>query len=118
MKSFIDPACMAAFGSMNPKSTVIAMKRYREHNERVQVVIPKEKLLIYSVKKGWKPLCRFLGCNVPDQEFPSVNVGLSFVKGQVSTRLQLLKRNIIMFLGTSVLIVLLLSFPFLSGIKN
>ena len=109
---------MAAFGSMNPKSTVIAMKRYREHNERVQAVIPKEKLLIYNVKKGWKPLCRFLGCNVPDQEFPSVNVGLSLVKGAVSTRLQLLKRNIIIFLGASVLIVLILSFPFLSGIKN
>jgi len=118
MKSFIDPACVAAFGSMNPKSTVIAMKRYREHNERVQAVIPPKKLLIYNVKNSWKPLCGFLGCNVPDQEFPSVNVGLSFAKGQVSTRLQLLKRNIIIFLGTSVLIVLLLSFPFLSGIKN
>lgn len=118
MKSFIDPACVAAFGSMNPKSTVVAKKRYREHNERVLAVIPKEKLLIYNVKKGWKPLCRFLGCNVPDQEFPSVNEGLSFAKGQVSTRLQLLKRNIIIFLGTSVFIVLLLSFPFLFGIKN
>ena len=52
MKSFIDPACVAAFGSMNPKSTVIAKKLYREHNERVQAVIPKEKLLIYNVKKG------------------------------------------------------------------
>ena len=117
-ESFILPASVAAFGSMNPKSTVIAKKLYRGHNERVQAVIPKEKLLIYNVKKGWKPLWRFLGCNVPDQEFPSVNVGLSFAKGQVSTRLQLLKRNTLIFLGASVLIVLILSFPFLSSIKN
>ena len=91
MKSFINPAWVAACGSMNPKSTVVAKKLYREHNERVQAVIPKEKLLICDVKKGWEPLCRFLGCNVPYQEFPSVNVGLSFANGQVSTRLQLLK---------------------------
>ena len=51
-KSFIVPASVAAFGSRNPKSTVIAKKLYREHNERVQAVIPKEKLLIYNVKKG------------------------------------------------------------------
>ena len=30
MKSFIDPACVAAFGSMNPKSTVIAVNRHEE----------------------------------------------------------------------------------------
>ena len=81
MKSFIDPTCVAAFGSMNPKSTVVAKKLYREQNKRVQEVTPKEKLLIYNVKKGWKPLCRILGGNVRDQEFPSVNVGLSFAKG-------------------------------------
>ena len=111
MKSFIDPALVAAYGSMNPKSTVVAKKLYRQHNERVQAVIPKEKLLIYNVKEGWKPLCRFLGCNIPNQEFPIVNVGLSFANGEVSTTLELLKRNIVIFLGTSVLIVLLLVFP-------
>ena len=26
------------------------------------------------MKQGWKPLCEFLGCEIPDQEFPRQNV--------------------------------------------
>ena len=26
------------------------------------------------MKQGWKPLCEFLGCDIPDQEFPRQNV--------------------------------------------
>ena len=62
---FLDPILVAAYGSLNWKSTALFRKKYREHNERVQAVIPKEKLLIYNVKQGWKPLCEFLGCDVP-----------------------------------------------------
>lgn len=48
-------------------------KYYREHNELVRRVVPKEKLLEYNVKEGWGPLCRFLGKEVPDVPFPHVN---------------------------------------------
>ncbi|XP_078361899.1 uncharacterized protein LOC144646232 [Oculina patagonica] len=65
---------VAAYGTLRPKSTVLYKKKYREHNERVQAVIPKEKLLVFNVKQGWKPLCEFLGCEKPDQEFPRENV--------------------------------------------
>jgi len=88
---------VAAFGSVNTKSTAIVKKKYRKHNERVQAVIPKEKLLIYNVKHGWQSLCEFLGCNVPDQVFPRENMGLSFCQRQVSERLRLLKRNVSQF---------------------
>ena len=50
--SFLYPSVTAAFGSFNPKSTPLAKKKYREHNQRVQATIPKEKLLIYNVKQG------------------------------------------------------------------
>lgn len=71
---FFDDIDMAAYGTLRPESTVLYKKKYREHNERVQAVIPKEKLLIFNVKQGWKPLCEFLGCEIPDQEFPRRNV--------------------------------------------
>ena len=48
LQSFTFPMLVAAFGSVNTKSTAIVKKKYRKHNERVQAVIPKEKLLIYN----------------------------------------------------------------------
>ena len=42
---------------------------------------PKDKLLVYEVTEGWKPLCDFLGVNVPsDAEFPHVNDTENFRK--------------------------------------
>ena len=36
--------------------------------------MPAEKLLVFDVKEGWEPLCRFLNVPVPEgQEFPHVN---------------------------------------------
>ncbi|XP_078361789.1 uncharacterized protein LOC144646136 [Oculina patagonica] len=72
--SLADEMAMSAYGPLRPESTVLHKKKYREHNERVQAVIPKEKLLVFNVKQGWKPLCEFLGCEIPDQEFPRANV--------------------------------------------
>jgi hypothetical protein len=50
-----------------------AIRAFREHNEEVKRVIPAERLLVYEVKEGWEPLCRFLGVPVPDVPFPRVN---------------------------------------------
>ena len=36
---------------------------------------PKDKLLIYDLKKGWEPLCEFLKKKVPTKPFPRKNVG-------------------------------------------
>jgi len=49
-------------------------KRYLEHNSRVKALIPRDQLLVYNVKQGWKPLCEFLGVDVPDVPFPRLNV--------------------------------------------
>ena len=100
-----DPVCYAAYGSVNSKSTVLFKKKYREHNERVQAVIPKEKLLIYNVKQGWKPLCEFLGCDAPEIEFPRENVGLSFSQDKVSQRYQPLRHAAFVILAIFVLLV-------------
>ena len=45
---------------------------FREHNENV-VKWAREKgreLLVFEVREGWEPLCRFLGKEVPGEEFP------------------------------------------------
>uniref|UniRef100_H2ZPT8 Sulfotransferase n=1 Tax=Ciona savignyi TaxID=51511 RepID=H2ZPT8_CIOSA len=47
---------------------------YRRHNSHVLQAAPKDKLLVFNVKEGWKPLCDFLGVPVPDKPFPRKNV--------------------------------------------
>ena len=42
-------------------------------NEEVRRSVPKEQLLEFEVKDGWKPLCDFLDLPVPDEPFPNVN---------------------------------------------
>jgi hypothetical protein len=46
---------------------------YEEHNSSVRRLVPREKLLEYSVSEGWEPLCAFLGKKIPDVPFPRMN---------------------------------------------
>ncbi len=46
---------------------------YREHYALIRKVTPKDRLLEFKFKDGWEPLCRFLGKEVPDVEFPHIN---------------------------------------------
>lgn len=55
------------------KQKVIAA--YQQHNQRVRQTIEPERLLEFEVQQGWKPLCEFLGFNVPDLPFPHLNAG-------------------------------------------
>ncbi len=50
-----------------------AIKRYNDHIEEVRAVVPADQLMIFTVKEGWEPLCKFLGVEVPDTPFPNVN---------------------------------------------
>ena len=74
------PHINAILGSTNSKSACISRKRYRMHNHRVKSLVPPEKLLLYNVKQGWKPLCDFLDCRVPIVAFPHENVKGDMVK--------------------------------------
>ena len=70
LDSYLD----AIYGSRNLNSTYVFRKRYRIHNHRVKSTVPADKLLVYNVKQGWKPLCDFLGCAVPKLAFPHENI--------------------------------------------
>lgn len=56
-----------------------AIDVFNRHNEEVRRVVPPERLLVYDVKQGWEPLCRFLGVPVPqDKPFPHLNETAEF----------------------------------------
>jgi len=42
-------------------------------NQQVIDALPPERLLVFSPKQGWEPLCAFLGVRVPTEPFPRVN---------------------------------------------
>ena len=48
-------------------------ERYKVHNKAVLDLIPPEQLLVYQVKEGWEPLCKFLNLKTPITEFPRTN---------------------------------------------
>lgn len=46
---------------------------FSRRNQRVIDGLPRERLLVFSPKEGWEPLCSFLDAPVPDSLFPRVN---------------------------------------------
>lgn len=36
-------------------------------------LVPTERLLVYQISQGWRPLCAFLGKLVPQEPFPHAN---------------------------------------------
>lgn len=49
------------------------IKAFVAHNDAVKTTIPASKLLVYEVKTGWHPLCKFLDAPLPDEAFPRTN---------------------------------------------
>ena len=50
-----------------------ALDRFSRHIQEVIDTIAADRLLVFDVRDGWETLCKFLGCNIPDQPFPSGN---------------------------------------------
>ena len=47
--------------------------RFNEWNQSVIDYVPADRLLVYQVKEGWEPLCKFLDKPIPDIPFPYKN---------------------------------------------
>jgi len=86
MNYVVDSYFEAVLGSRNTKSTCVLRKRYGIHNHRVKSIVSPDKLLLYNVQQGWKPLCDFLGCEVPSVVFPHENVKGEIAKVPLSER--------------------------------
>ncbi|MCJ1394123.1 hypothetical protein MMC18_007001 [Xylographa bjoerkii] len=63
-------------------------KRYLEFHEEVRQLVPEHKRLEYHLGDGWEPLCKFLGKDIPKNEFPFINESKEF-----GERITLLERQ-------------------------
>ena len=63
-------------GRMDDKDHVIG--KYLEHNQRVRDTVPAARLLEFEASQGWEPLCRFLDCAIPENEYPRTNTTEEF----------------------------------------
>lgn len=57
-----------------------AKKVYREHIEYVTASVNPGNLLKMNVSEGWEPLCKFLGVEIPDTDFPLTNTKEKYKK--------------------------------------
>jgi Sulfotransferase domain len=55
-----------------------AIEVFRKHNQAVRDTIDPTRLLVFDVREGWGPLCRFLEVPVPDEPFPRLNDTATF----------------------------------------
>lgn len=55
------------------KNKELALSILEQHYQEVKDFVPPAKLLVYDVKQGWEPLCKFLEVPVPDKPFPHLN---------------------------------------------
>jgi hypothetical protein len=46
---------------------------FNDYTEDVKRTVPADRLLVFNVKEGWRPLCQFLDVTVPDTPFPHKN---------------------------------------------
>jgi len=44
-----------------------------EHQKKIESLVPPENLLIYQLKEGWEPLCKFLDQPIPSIPMPHEN---------------------------------------------
>jgi hypothetical protein len=50
-----------------------AIDVYQAHNRKVKETVPADRLLVHESSAGWEPLCQFLECPVPQEDYPSSN---------------------------------------------
>jgi hypothetical protein len=50
-----------------------AIEVFQRHNQEVRDAIEPARLLVFDVREGWAPLCRFLGVPIPGEPFPRLN---------------------------------------------
>ncbi|KAF2469760.1 uncharacterized protein BDR25DRAFT_263116 [Lindgomyces ingoldianus] len=53
----------------------VTRQTYNQHIEWLKETVPEGRLVFFSVKDGWGPLCKALGKEVPHIPFPNINDG-------------------------------------------
>jgi hypothetical protein len=63
----------AGYSSNIDQARVRSKNAFRHHYQDVQEMVPQERLLVFKLRDGWKPLCEFLGKPLPEVDFPHEN---------------------------------------------
>ena len=75
------------FESPSPENKDTCLKNYYRHIQRVQDVIPPERLLVYNWSDGWSPLSHFLGSRIPEEQFPHEDIAKFYSEKKVAAKL-------------------------------
>lgn len=81
---------------------------HAEHVAMVRGLVEPEGLLEWTVEDGWRPLCDFLGKDMPDEPFPHVNDAAGF-KGREQQAISLWFKQGFANIGKAVLVVVVIS---------
>jgi len=65
---------------------------YVKHNSHIQRSVPNASLLVFNVKEGWPPLCKFLGHEMPSKPFPHVKISRAIFTGMLLDKVGMLVR--------------------------
>lgn len=96
-------------------SKEIMKQKYRAHVEYVKTVVPKENLLIWNVKQGWSPLCKFLDKEEPNCPVPRENMKAELIEKYRETDfIQGVIKSTMINLGLFMLIIATLAVVLLS----
>ena len=87
---------------------------YKQWIAEVKRSVPEDRLLIFSPKEGWDPLCRFLDVPVPEIPFPRLNDS-NFFKAYLKV---VTIGSHLVVLGLPMLFGLLLSYFVISSYSN
>ncbi|KAG5446299.1 hypothetical protein CSKR_110338 [Clonorchis sinensis] len=49
------------------------VEAYERWNAQVKRAVPANRLLVFDIRDGWGPLCKFLNVPIPDEPFPRTN---------------------------------------------
>jgi hypothetical protein len=63
-----------------PGDRELALAYFQRHIDAVRHAVDPERLLVFDVGEGWRPLCEFLGVDVPAEPFPKVNDANAFLR--------------------------------------
>jgi hypothetical protein len=63
-------------GRFEDKQHAIAV--FEKNIQEVKERVPRERLLVFDVREGWAPLCRFLQVPLPEGPFPRLNEAQEF----------------------------------------
>jgi len=75
-------------GRIDERAHVVSV--FERHIAEVRAAIPADRLLVFDVREGWAPLCRFLACPVPDEPFPQTNERNAFRRKRPKRLLRLI----------------------------